>query len=278
MRNLIGGMVLISLSFVLWRVAAPSARRLLDHGAPVQSAASSHASRVQNASAARPLRVLFVGNSHTLFNDMPHMIARLAEAARDQRRFDYTVEAVNGATLADHLAGTAVRERLGGSSWDYVVLQEQQQRPTFTFNAEQIDREFYAPARTLDVLARAAMAKTVLYMTWARRDGDVDNVLGDNYESMQERSRQSHMRLAHELDAMVAPVGLAWRWALHERPTLPLWAADGMHPSLHGSYLAACVLYAVLYARSPLDNEFSAGLPREQAAFLQRAAEVARFL
>lgn len=271
-RNLIAALVLASLLLVLWRIA-PTAIETFNDGTSTTSQVQG-----QPTTCAQPLRVLFIGNSHTHYNAMPQLVEQLAHAAREARCFEYTMEAPGGANLEQHLAGTRVRQLIEGSRWDYVVLQEQQQRPSFTQNAEQLERMFYTPVRTLDVLIRVASAKTVLYMTWARRDGDPSNVPGDDYEAMQERTRQSYMHMANELNAIMAPAGLAWRWARRERPNLQLWQPDGSHPTLAGSYLAACVLYTALYAHSPLDNPFHAELPAEQAAFLQRAADVARHL
>ena len=207
---------------------------------------------------------------------MPQMAAQLAAAAGEPRALEVALEVAGGATLAQHLAGGRVQQRLGQQRWDYVVLQEQQQRPTWP--ALQLERDFYAPARTLDVLIRTASAKTVLFMTAGRLDGDPKVFPGDTYENMQERSRDSHTRLASELDAKLAPVGIAWRWAYQQRPDLPLWAADRYHPSLHGSYLAACVFYTLLYEHSARGNPYTAGLPAADAQFLQKAADVAEYL
>ena len=278
-RNLLGSLVLAGLLLALWRLApaAVSAYRAEAESETQRIAAAQLAQPAQPA-CSQPLRALFIGNSHTYYNAMPALVEQLARAAHETRCFVFTLEAPGGASLAEHLAGPKVRELIQHGPWDFVVLQEQQQRPSFTFNAQQLEREFYAPARTLDVLIRVASAKTVLYMTWARRDGDPPNVPGDTYEAMQERTRQSYMHLAQELDALVAPAGLAWRWVRQQRPELPLWQPDGSHPTLAGSYLAACVLYAAFYGHSALDNPFHAGLPDDQAALLQRAAEVARHL
>jgi hypothetical protein len=220
------------------------------------------------------LRVLFVGNSHTFYNDMPRTVLQLAAAAHEARALEPVLVVAGGATLADHLAGPHVREQLRTGRWDYVVLQEQQQRPTSA--PPYLEREFFAPARTLDVLIRAAAARTVLSMTPARLDGDQPQLPHDTFEAMQERSRQNHLRLGRELGAIVAPVGAAWAAVHRQYPEQPLWAADRFHPSAQGSYLTACVLYRVLYGHSVLDNPYTAGLTAGDASLLQRAADVAR--
>jgi hypothetical protein len=59
------------------------------------------------------------------------------------------------------------------------------------------------------------------------------------------------------MNAVVAPVGMAWKKALAADPKLVLHQADKSHPNPKGSYLAACVFYATLLDKSPV------GLPGE---------------
>jgi hypothetical protein len=280
MRHVVALTVLASLVAIMFRVVPPAldAVRRKPEDAAVELALAAPAAAAVSKPHANGLRVLFVGNSHTFVHDMPRMVQQLAAAAKEQRPFEPGMVAPGGSTLAEHLQRGDVREPLAGGRWHYVVLQEQQQRPAWTFNRPQVDREFFAPARTFDVMIRAAGARTVLYMTPARFAGDPDNVPGDTYEAMQERSNESYRQLGRELGVILAPAGPAWQWLHRERPNVQLWAADGVHPSLLGAYLTACVFYGVLYGHSPLDNPYRAGLPTESAQELQLAADIARNL
>jgi len=215
------------------------------------------------------LRVVFVGNSHTRLNGTPGMVAELARAA-GQRPLYASLVLRDGATFRDHLAGGHVTEVLAEGHWDALVLQEQQQWASF--GAEQRAREMNAPARVFDLAAKGAGARTVVMMTWARRDGDRHNRPDDSFEAMHERLLVGYRDLARELDAGVAPVAVAWKRVLTERPSLPLWAPDGYHPSPAGSYLAACVLYQALYGKPALAIPFAGGLPAADASFLQGVA------
>jgi hypothetical protein len=222
-----------------------------------------------------PLRVLFVGNSHTQLNGMPAMIAGLAAATRGARPFWSHVEgAEKGIRLIDHVSG--VTQQLREQRFEYVVLQEQQQWPSFW--PAQRQAEFEAPANTLDVLVRASGARTLLFMTWARRDGDLMNVPTDSYEPMQERVRVGYADASRTLGVPVVGVGLVWQQLRRSDPDLVLWNPDGSNPSRLGSYLAACVFYKAFYGWSPEGNPFHAGLPAEDAARLQRAAGRAKAL
>lgn len=274
-RHLHGLAVLGVLAFVLhtlWPTDAITA--LLEGDAPVggPSQAPEVIERPADAQPlGKPLRVLFVGNSHTHYHSMPTMIGSLARAAGEVRPLEAVVLAPGGAKLKQHLLGGRVSERLSVGRWDHVVLQEQQQMPSYTYNRKWMER-FYAPARTLDVMARAVGATTILYMTWARANGNSPQLEGDSYEAMQERVRKGYATLAQEIDVDVAPVGVAWARAYRQRPGLQLWHGDGSHASRAGSYLAACVFYAVLYGQSPVANRYTADLPHDDASFLQTQA------
>ncbi len=79
-----------------------------------------------------------------------------------------------------------------------------------------------------------------------------------------------YLGIAQELSARVAPVGYAWLLAMDQNPQLDLWQADGSHPSVQGTYLAACVFYAVIFRQSPDGLSYQAGLPKNTATFIQK--------
>jgi hypothetical protein len=215
------------------------------------------------------MRVLFVGNSHTFFNNMPAMIAALAQTAGKRPLYAKLITQ-GGATLREHAAAGVVNRVLSEGGWNALVLQEQQQYPAL--GREQREREMNAPARIMSMNAQAIGARTIVQMVWARRDGDFTNVAGDTFAAMHERSVTGHRELAHTLGAELAPSAIAWKRAMTARPELSLWHPDGSHPALAGSYLAACVLYKALYGANPTGLHFTAGLPERDAAFLQEVA------
>jgi hypothetical protein len=215
------------------------------------------------------LRVLFVGNSHTYFNNMPAMIAGLAQAAGKRPLFGKLIVR-GGATLGEHAAEGVVSRALSDGGWHALVLQEQQQY--LSFGQAQRERQTYAPARIMSMNAQAHGARSIVQMVWARREGDPTNVAGDTYAAMHERSVAGHRDMARTLGAELAPSAIAWKRALTARPDLELWLPDGSHPSPAGSYLAACVLYKVLYGASPSGVRFTGGLHARDAAFLQEVA------
>jgi len=109
-----------------------------------------------------PLKVLFIGNSYTSVNDLPAMVAALAEAAGG-RKIEVDRHLVGGCTLEKHVKDGKAIDKIRAAKWDVVVLQEQSLRPV-------IDRQaMHEYARLLDSEIRRQGAKTIFYLTWARQ-------------------------------------------------------------------------------------------------------------
>jgi hypothetical protein len=202
-----------------------------------------------------PRKVLFVGNSFTARNDLPDLIAHLA-AARG-KRFEHSLISAGGASLRLHWnAGTAARAIQEGG-YDHVVLQEQSTLPVK--NAKRMHEN----VRLFDEAIKAAGATTVLYLTWARRHAP----------ESQQAITDAYTTIGRELGATVVPVGVAWQRFLRKHDEPVLYDADESHPTLAGSYLAACVFLAVLFKENPvgIDGEV-AGLKAKDRALLQKVA------
>jgi hypothetical protein len=218
----------------------------------------------------RGLRVLFVGNSFTYYNEMPALVGELAtNDPGAEEVFSVSYTAPNW-TLRKAADDDGLAELLREVGWDVVVLQEQSQLLSLW---EDLRRsEVYPAVRSLYRDITVNGGETLLFLTWGYEEGDRRNVPGDTFEAMQSRLAHGYRELAGELDVDVAPVGPAWAEALRRNPRLELWASDGRHPGRAGSYLAACVLYAVLTGRDPTGSSFTGGLGEEEARLLQRAA------
>lgn len=206
-----------------------------------------------------PLRVLFIGNSYTYVNNLPQLFAELA-AAGTPKGAAARVVAVGGATLAQLFAGPYAVPAIRTGCWDYVVLQEQSLLGGYAVNGNAVGLASFRDAvNKFDEEIRKKGARTVLFVTWARKDTP----------EMQSRIDEAYGKIAAETKAILAPVGDAWKQALHERPNLVLHQDDGSHPNPAGSYLAACVFYAVFFGNH-LDGLPAVGIPPDQAQFLQR--------
>jgi len=213
-----------------------------------------------------PVRVLFIGNSYTYVNDLPHRFAELATAGRHPAVVD--MAAPGGGTLQQHAGSPETSRKIEASPWTFVILQEQSLVPAM---AQAREAGMYPAVRQLATAIRAHGAEPVLYLTWARRDGLADNGFAD-FGTMQAAITAGYLRIADELDLRVAPAGEAWRLALGEVPDPLLFEGDGSHPAPAGTYLTACVLYATLFHASPEGLAVPAGVDAALGARLQAFA------
>lgn len=211
-------------------------------------------------------QILFIGNSYTFYNDLPAMLEKLARAGGHRVRTAMVAE--GGWTLDDHDQSPQTTETLEQHEWEYVVLQEQSVIPSDPARRE---AKMYPAVRALNTDIMGASASTILFLTWGRRDGLPESGFAD-FNAMQTALTMGYAGIADELDVRVSPVGEAWAKAIEQDSQIELWQADGSHPSEAGSYLAACVFYAVIFQESPEGLSYMAGLDAEIGNLLQSVA------
>jgi len=181
-----------------------------------------------------PINILFIGNSFTQRNDLPSLLA--AMAAERGVSIRQNLVSAGGASLRTHWNAGRAAKAIDADDYDHVVLQEQSTLPVK--NPQRMAEN----VRLFDEAIKQAGAKTVIYMTWARQFApESQKAITDAYNSV-----------GRELGALVVPVGLAWQKfiAQHKQPLL--YDRDQSHPSLAGSYFAACVFLATLLKISPV--------------------------
>ena len=118
-------------------------------------------------------RVLFLGNSYTFVNDLPQLTANFSQAAGDSLIFDSNTP--GGYSLQQHSVNQTTLTKIALGNWDFVVLQEQSQMPSFPLS--QVLVEVFPYAKKLDSLIKAAnpCTQTIFFMTWGRKNGDSYN-------------------------------------------------------------------------------------------------------
>lgn len=219
-------------------------------------------------------KAFFIGNSYTYVNNLPDMISRLVSASGDS--LYYASSAPGGYTLQGHSTLPATLNGIASGDWDFVILQEQSQIPSFP--QSQVEQDMYPYAVFLDSLVHAAgpCTRTVFFMTWGRKYGDASNCASwppvCTYAGMQEQLRYSYLHIADSVGAVVAPVGVSFSNSISADSTLDLYQGDFSHPNVAGTYLAACTFYATLYRRSPVGNPYISSLSPNTAAILQQIA------
>ena len=220
-------------------------------------------------------KVLFLGNSYTYVNDLPSIIDSLAN--NDGNDLIHDQNTPGGYTLEEHSTNTTSLSKIALQSWDFVVLQEQSQRPAFP--QSQVATEVYPYAEILNdsIVSNDSCSETLFFMTWGRQNGDQTNCQYYppicTYEGMQQGLRYSYLKMGVDNYASVAPVGMAWKKVREiTNDTINLYSSDESHPSIYGSYLAACVFYTSIFDKSPIGNNYHFNLSDSTALLLQTIA------
>lgn len=181
------------------------------------------------------IHVLFVGNSLTYFNDLPALVSEIA------RLDGVTIESkeivLPNFSLEDHLANPSIPQALSDRHFDYLVAQ---QGPSASRESQ---ASLKKSAMDIAKLCRSRNTKFGLYMVWPEmaRDAYRDDCIA------------SYTNAAKESGALLFPAGVAWKYVLEKDPKFPLYGPDQFHPGIHGSVLAAMVIYAKLNNKTDLD-------------------------
>jgi len=225
-------------------------------------------------------KVLFLGNSYTAVNNLPVLVQSLAASAGYDLYVDKNTP--GGYTLAfptnGHLYNQTSLDKIAAENWDYVILQEQSQYPVIEYYRNNYT---FPGARELDsiITQNNSCTQTMFYMTWGRKYGGQQCINGYcsvdfvDYAHMQDSLASAYLWMSNDLETPVAPVGMAWKKSIIEYgDPIELFATDASHPSLAGSYLAACVYYSAIFHESPEGLSYNAGLEDEDATYLQMIA------
>jgi hypothetical protein len=221
--------------------------------------------------------VLWVGNSFFYYNNSMH---------------GHVGQLVRGSSMTDKSGHRAVSATISGSGINWHDL-ESHFKPnavgSYSFNAKnevvfntftkpfdvvlmmdcsqcpihpQLRSVFYEYAKKNSDIARKHGARPAFFMSWAY----------DDMPEMTEQLAVEYIKAGKENNALVVPAGLAFAASLKARPDVVLTIADKRHPTLAGTYLAACTVLAALYKTNPEGNTYTAGLDATTAKYLQSVA------
>jgi len=223
-----------------------------------------------------PSSAIFIGNSFFYYNNSLHNhVGQIVRAAEPKvvDRFRSTSATISGSGMDWHDVDAYFKPAFAAYSFDaknnvvfnkldrkfdVAIVQDCSQCPVNP-TLKPVFHEF--TKKNAEVL-RKHRATPVFFMTWAYED--VPTMTAD--------LAAEYTTAGNANDALVIPAGLAFAKALYKRPSLSLYVDDKRHPTLAGSYLAACTVFASLYGRTPEGNKYTAGLDPSLAAFLQGVA------
>jgi hypothetical protein len=202
------------------------------------------------------ITLLFMGNSHTAYHDVPGTVAAMVRAARPGRSVAET-QAPGSMFLEERAIDPPTLELLDHRRWSFVVLQAQKYSTSGLFS--------YPIDGAVDLVrrARSSGAVPIMFPEWPRRGVNETQRIFD-----------LHVSIAQREPACVAPVGQAWDLARARHPTIVLHDADGNHAAPAGAFLAALVIATAITGVPPemLPALPQQGVDADTQALLRRIA------
>ena len=218
--------------------------------------------------------LLWVGNSFFYYNNSMHgHVGRLLNAAGG-KGFMAVSATISGSGISWHdmeshfkpdavgsysfVGDNEVRFNKFDKPFDAMMMMDCSQCPVHPT----LSPIFHESAKKHSATVRKHGAEPILFMSWAYSDKP----------EMTEPLAAEYVKAGKANNALVVPAGLSFANSLKKRPELRLIIEDKRHPSLMGTYLAACTVMASVYKQNPVGNKYTAGLPADVAAHLQAVA------
>ena len=216
------------------------------------------------------MKILFIGNSFTYFNDLPSLLTEVARGEGVSVQAEMIAK--GGYRLWQYADGAsedgqAVEAALQREKWDYVVLQGQSAEPVR-------EREsFLTAAGKLCGKIHAAGAKPVFYQTWSYRDGSAKLAsVSLPYETFYRGLQEGYQLAAEENKADLVPVGNVFFVLADPKGPLSMMIADDYHPSLAGSYAAAVSFYSHFFPAGSGEHWYPAEMSCAEAELIWKTA------
>ena len=197
------------------------------------------------------MKILFIGNSYTYFNDMPSLLESLAV---DNGK-DVSIDSVTagGRRLVQNLDDNdehtkKLTELVSKNNYEVLILQEQ------SYFALVDPDEF---ERGVGGLISLVNAKTnLLYATWGRKSGsELLETYGWTSSQMGRMLDEAYCKAAEKYPSCVSHVGLCFEALSREHSDIELYTEDLSHPSYLGSCLGVISHYRAIFGEIPKNLE-----------------------
>jgi hypothetical protein len=218
-----------------------------------------------------PERVLYIGNSYLYYNDSLHNhVRRMLEEfyANEIDTSNYKSVTISGSRSWHHNIDYPIEHKnLGAENPFQLVIFQGGSGETETTIVRKI---FADTAKDVINTIHKSGAEAALYMIHAY----VEPHKNTN-PNMIEDIKKMYIDAGNENNALVIPVGIAFENAYKAKPGIELHKPfDGSHPSLLGTYLAACIVFASITQQSPLEIDYNyyGEISNTDKTFLQEVA------
>ena len=224
---------------------------------------------ISSTTLADSINILFIGNSFTHMNQMPKTFEKIAVSMGQNVYVE--MNAKSNHSLKMHMERPELFAAIGSRKWDYVIIQPFSRE--LIFSEDSIERATIPYLKQLldSIYFYNACTNVLLYQTWGYKNGTTEDSLSNTYDRMSHRIHEGAMRISDRFGLPVVPVGMVWDQVLKLGFGAGIYDADGSHPSPEGSYLVACAFYVAIFKKE-VKEAFSAGIPKEKAAMIQKTA------
>lgn len=176
------------------------------------------------------MKVLFLGNSHTYYNDLPALFKKICrECGKD---VEVNMLAQPGVTYEWHLTQyTDLRFALVHGGYDCIIMQQAAHEPCPS------KEETIRDAGKIIEMAKAQGIKVIQILPWARLG------MPEEFEKM----KDIYYTLCDKYSVKLNPVGLVFEDIVKNHPDICLHWFDGAHAGPYGSYANALCTYVTLF-------------------------------
>ena len=223
------------------------------------------------------IKILFIGDSLTHYNEMPQIFAGLCQAAGYKVHAGRQTKGGTGIAMLrdDPALWQTVSKKISSDDWDIIVYQPNRNNPVMTEFFPYYPWKEYSAAKDLVELIKAAGAIPLQYSSFGVNKGYVTRE-----GCTKNMTRLEHTNLVTAYNAAVSEMlgsktvytGATFNSLLAKDASLGLYHTDNSHPSPAGSYLIAADFYTVIFGKSPEDIAYDNGLDASLAKTLRAAA------
>ena len=218
------------------------------------------------------MKILFIGNSYTYYNDMPSLFSALAET--NGKACDVKSITKGGRKLYQNLSGEdEMAQEIAAlpsqvETYDACVLQE---NSTYAIDHNDLFRE--GVKGHIELLS-SVVSKFYLYETWSRKEGSPTlEENGWTTETMTSGIALAYREAGQIYGAETVPVGEIFYACVRKHPEIELYHPDKSHPSYTGSALSAIAHYRAIFGELPKTLEALTISNEEKRIFLALVGE-----
>ncbi|WP_422105890.1 SGNH/GDSL hydrolase family protein [Winogradskyella sp.] len=192
---------------------------------------SCNTSKSINKAQKKTTRILFIGNSLTYTNDLPKLVETVAQE-KGLHIKTKTIAFPNYA-LMDHWGDGIVQKEIQTKKYDFVIVQ---QGPSSQAFGKKVLIDY---GKKFSDLCRQNNAQLCFFMVWPSR----------SYYNTFDGVVKNYSEAARLNNALLLPVGEAWRTHFNTTKNFDYYSNDGFHPTLKGSRAAAKIMIEYIFGK-----------------------------